>query len=60
MAEAPLSDAAKRDIRRLFDDATDYLPGLSSDEKKARLARISYAKFLTDFVKVDQQVIQLY
>ena len=60
MAEAPLTDSAKHDIRRLFDDATDYLPGLSSDEKKARLARISYAKFLTDFVKVDQQVIQLY
>ena len=60
MAEAPLSDTAKRDIRRLFDDASDYLPGLSSDEKKARLARMSYAKFLADFVKVDQQVIQLY
>ena len=60
MADAPLTDSAKRDIRRLFEDTTDYLPGLSSDEKKARLARMSYAKFLTDFVKVDQQVIQLY
>src|SRR6266550_2565054 len=60
MAEAPLSDVAKRDIRRLVEDATDYLPGLSSDEKKARLARMSYAKFLADFVRVDQQVIQLY
>src|ERR1700693_4477554 len=60
MAEAPLSDAAKRDIHRLFEDAPDYLPGLSSDEKKARLARLSYAKFLTDFAKVDQQVIKLY
>ena len=60
MAEAPLSDAAKRDIRRLFDDSADYLPGLSSDDKKARLARISYAKFLADLVHVDQQVIKLY
>jgi spermidine dehydrogenase len=60
MTEAPLTDSAKRDIRRLFEDAADYLPGLSSDEKKARLARMSYAKFLADFVKVDQQVIQLY
>jgi len=60
MAEAPLTDTAKRDIRRLFEDAADYLPGLSSDDKKAQLARISYAKFLADFVHVDQQVIQLY
>jgi spermidine dehydrogenase len=60
MADAPLSEAAKRDIRRLFEDAADYLPGLSSDEKKARLARMSYAKFLGDLVHVDQQVIQLY
>jgi spermidine dehydrogenase len=60
MAEAPLTDTAKRDIRRLFEETADYLPGLNSDEKKARLARMSYARFLADFVKVDQQVIQLY
>ena len=60
MAEAPLTDTAKRDIRRLFEDAVDCLPGLSSDDKKARLARMSYAKFLADFVHIDQQVIQLY
>ena len=51
MAEAPLSDAAKHDIYRLFHDRKDYLPGLSSDEKKARLARMSYAKFLADLDK---------
>ena len=60
MAEAPLTDTAKRDIRRLFEDTADYLPGLSSDDKKAQLARMSYAKFLADFVHIDQQVIQLY
>jgi spermidine dehydrogenase len=60
MAEAPLSEIAKRDMHRLFEDRTDYLRGFSSDDKKARLARISYAKFLAEFVKVDQQVIQLY
>jgi spermidine dehydrogenase len=60
MAEAPLTDTAKRDIRRLFEDTADYLSGLSSDDKKAQLARVSYAKFLAEFVRVDQQVIQLY
>ena len=60
MAEAPLSDAAKRDIDRLYHDKADYLPGLSSDEKKARLARMSYASFLTDVIKVHEQVVQLF
>jgi spermidine dehydrogenase len=47
LAEAPLSDAARRDLLRIHKDKTDYLPGLSSDDKKARLARMSYADFLT-------------
>src|SRR2546429_632427 len=31
MAEAPLTDSAKRNIRRLFADAADYIPRLRSD-----------------------------
>ncbi len=57
-AEAPLSQAAKRDLERLLHETRDYLPGLSSDEKKARLARTSYAKFLSEIVKVNQEVIE--
>ena len=60
LAEAPISAKAKSDYDRLFHDARkDYLPGLSSDEKKARLARMSYAKFLTDFVRMDEQVVKI-
>lgn len=60
MAEAPLSDAAKQDLQRLVEDRKDYLPGLSSEEKKARLARMSYAAFLTDVVKVSDEIVKLY
>ena len=60
MAEAPLTDLAKRDLQRLFHDQKDYLPGFTSAEKKARLARMSYAKFLSDLALIDRQVIQLY
>jgi spermidine dehydrogenase len=60
MASAPLSDVAKSDIQRLFQEKKDYLPGLTSDEKKARLARMSYARFLLDLVRVDEQVVRLY
>ncbi len=59
LKEAPLSDQAKADYARLLTDKKDYLPGLSSDEKKARLARMSYNSFLTDQVKVGPEVVKL-
>jgi spermidine dehydrogenase len=42
LEQAPLSNAARRDIQRLETDRIDYLPGLSSDKKKEGLSRISY------------------
>jgi len=46
LAQAPLSEAARRDILRLVKESTDYLPGLDDGAKKAHLARMSYADFL--------------
>jgi spermidine dehydrogenase len=60
MAEAPVSEPARQDIFRLHHQSKDYFPGLSSGEKKARLARMSYAKFLTDLARVNREVIRLY
>lgn len=60
LAEAPLSDEAKADFQRLHQEKKDYLPGLNSDDKKARLARMSYAKFLTDLVGVHAEVVRFY
>jgi spermidine dehydrogenase len=60
LQEAPLSDAARRDILRVQRDAVDYLPGLSSDEKKARLARMSYADFLTKVVGCHPDVLPFF
>ena len=57
--EAPIADTAKRDLRRLYDEKKDYLPGLSSDAKKARLARMSYARFLTSCAAVHPDVVKL-
>jgi len=60
LADAPLTPQAKIDLDRLHHDTADYMPGLSSTEKKARLARMSYASFLRDVVKLDEDVIKLY
>lgn len=57
---APLSEAAKQDLRRITSESADYLPGINSGEKKARLARISYAKFLTDVARVSPELVKLY
>lgn len=59
LAEAPMSAKAKRDYARLYHEKKDYLPGLSSDQKKAKLARVSYAKFLTDTVGMDEAVVKI-
>src|SRR6516165_1740171 len=60
LKQTPLSEAARRHVRRLETEPIDYLPGLSSAEKKARLSRISYRDYLLQLVKVDPSVIPLY
>ena len=60
LKEAPLSAQAKKDLRRLYTEKKDYMPGLSDEKKKARLARMSYASYLTDVAKVSGQLVQLF
>jgi spermidine dehydrogenase len=60
LAAAPLTPEARRDIARIEEAAIDYLPGLSSAEKKSRLSRISYRDYLLDVVKADPAVIPFY
>ncbi|MBZ5593850.1 MAG: NAD(P)/FAD-dependent oxidoreductase [Acidobacteriia bacterium] len=57
MESAPLAESVKRGIRAIYETKTDYFPGLSSADKKAKLARISYAQFLTEVARVDPQVV---
>jgi spermidine dehydrogenase len=52
LSRTPLSPAAQKGIARLETERVDYMPGLSSDEKKDRLSRMSYKDFLLNVVKV--------
>jgi spermidine dehydrogenase len=60
LAKAPLSDIAKKDIARVYTEKVDYLAGLSLEEKRARLARISYADYLTKFCKVHPEALPFF
>ncbi len=60
LADAPLSAAARAHIVEIEEGRKDYLPGLSSDQKKDRLSRISYEAFLRDLVQVDPAVLAFY
>jgi spermidine dehydrogenase len=60
LAAAPLSSQARRDIVRIEEGKIDYFPGLSSDDKKARLSRMSYRDYLLNVVKADPAVIAFY
>jgi spermidine dehydrogenase len=59
-AKTPLPSDAQRDLVRLETARVDYLPGLSNDQKKDRLSRLSYKDFLLTVVKVHPDVVKLY
>jgi spermidine dehydrogenase len=59
-AKAPLSEAARRDLVRLYTENIDYLPGLTREQKQAALEKTSYADFLTKIAKCTPEVVPLF
>jgi spermidine dehydrogenase len=59
-AAAPISNAVRRDLKRLLTERVDPMPGLSSAERKARLARMSYSDFVTKHLKLDTGVLNIF
>jgi spermidine dehydrogenase len=60
LEKTPLSPEAQQDILRLETDTVDYYPGLSSDQKKDKLSRISYKNYLLNVAKVHTNAIPYY
>jgi spermidine dehydrogenase len=60
LSKTPLSEKVQNEIARLYTQKADYLPGLSRAEKRARLATISYADFLTKICKAPPQVLPFF
>ena len=60
LSKAPLSEPVRRDIARIYAEKVDYLPGLSKQEKYARLAKISYADYLTKLCKLNPEALPFF
>ena len=61
LAKTPLHEQAKKDIARIENKTQpDYMPGLSSDEKKQKLIHMSYQDFLLNVAKVHPDAVWLY
>jgi spermidine dehydrogenase len=60
LAQAPLSDIARRDIARVYTERVDYLPGLSEEEKLAKLQKISYADYLVKYCKLAPEALPFF
>ncbi len=60
LAKAPLSEMVRKDIARIYTAKTDYLAGLSKQEKLAKLSKTSYADYLTKHCKLSPEALPFF
>jgi spermidine dehydrogenase len=57
--QTPLSKEAKADLKRLYADKQNYLPGMSAWDRKVLLAKTSYKDFLLKYAKITPDTMPL-
>ena len=60
LKSTPLSEKAQREIARIYTEKVDYLRGMSREQKRAKLAEISYADYLTQICKLDPAALPFF
>jgi spermidine dehydrogenase len=60
VAEMPIAPQARKDLLRLVQGTTDYIPDLSPEQKRVRLIKTSYKDFLLNYAKVHPDIVKLF
>jgi len=60
LANSPLSDAARKDLIRLHGKNPDYMAGMSEEEKKQKLAKMSYQDYLVKIAKMSPEAVPFF
>lgn len=60
LARAPMAEQSKIDLIKVCTANTDYMPGLTPDQKKAKLATMSYSDFLTKVIGAHPDVVKFF
>jgi spermidine dehydrogenase len=60
VAQIPIAEAARKDLLRLQHAVVDYMPGLTPEQKRAKLIKTSYRDFLLQYVKVHADVVKVF
>ena len=60
LAKAPLSDAVKKEIARVYTEKVDYLAGQTREQKVATLSKISYAEYLTKYCRLTPEALPFF
>jgi len=56
----PVSEAARKDLIRIHGKNPDYLAGMPLDEKRQKLARMSYRDFLLNVAKIQPDALAFF
>jgi spermidine dehydrogenase len=60
VSQMPIAEAARKDLLRLQHASVDYMPGLTPEQKQAKLIKTSYKDFLLQYVKVHPDVVKVF